>query len=47
LKDAENILTFLDETPQALRGIVLHRGDSIQWLHSKILAVPWWWMGVE
>lgn len=19
---------------------------AVQWLHSKILAVPWWWIGI-
>jgi predicted AAA+ superfamily ATPase len=43
--DAKNLLAFLDENPQATRGVLLHAGKTIRWLHSKIIAVPWWWIG--
>jgi len=42
--DAKNLLTFIGEYPQAIRGLLLHSGNSIKWLHSKVLALPWWWL---
>ena len=42
--DAKNLLTFIEEYPQAIRGLLLHSGNSIKWLHSKVLALPWWWL---
>lgn len=41
--DIKNLLSFIEEHPQTTRGILIHTGTSIQWLHSKVLAVPWWW----
>ncbi len=38
-------LTFIGDYPQTLRGILIHAGNSIKWLHSKVLAIPWWWIG--
>lgn len=43
--DIKNLLAFMQEYPQFIRGILIHAGDTIKWLHSKILAVPWWWIG--
>ena len=43
--DVKNLLAFLDEHPKTLRGILLHTGSSIRWLHEKIIALPWWWIG--
>lgn len=43
--DIKNLLTFVEENPQTTRGILLHAGGTIKWLHSKVLAVPWWWIG--
>lgn len=43
--DIKNMLAFIEEYPQTIRGILLHAGSSIRWLHSKVLAVPWWWIG--
>ncbi len=42
--DAKNLLTFIEEYPQAIRGLLVHSGNSVKWLHSKVLAVPWWWL---
>jgi predicted AAA+ superfamily ATPase len=42
--DARNLITFMEENPQTMRGVLLHTGRSIKWLHSKVLAVPWWWI---
>ncbi|MGA1842747.1 MAG: ATP-binding protein [bacterium] len=42
--DTKNLLTFFQEYPSMVRGLLIHSGNSIKWLHSKILAVPWWWL---
>lgn len=42
--DIKNLLTFIEDYPQTIRGILLHAGGSIKWLHSKVIAVPWWWI---
>ena len=44
INDIKNLLTFLEENPQTIRGVLLHAGNSIKWLHSRVLAVPWWWI---
>lgn len=43
--DIKNLLTFIEEYPQTTRGVLLHAGSSIKWLHSKVIGVPWWWIG--
>jgi uncharacterized protein len=45
VSDIKNLLTFNEENPQTIRGVLLHAGRSVKWLHSKVLAVPWWWIG--
>lgn len=42
--DIKNLLLFLEEYPDAVRGVLVHAGERILWLHSKIIAVPWWWL---
>ena len=42
--DAESLLAFLEVHPQASRGVLVHAGSEITWLHSKVIAVPWWWL---
>ena len=42
--DIRNLVTFIEENPQTMRGVLLHAGKSIKWLHSKVIAVPWWWI---
>ncbi len=42
--DIKGLLTFLEEYKQTVRGILIHTGNTIKWLHSKVLAVPWWWI---
>ncbi len=44
--DIRNILAFLENYQQAVRGILVHSGDTIKWLHSNVIAVPWWWIGL-
>lgn len=43
--DIGNLLTFIEDYPQAQLGLLLHAGRSVKYLHRKVLAVPWWWMG--
>lgn len=45
-QDTKGLLSFIEEYPETLLGVLLHTGSSIKWLHSKILAVPWWWIAV-
>ena len=45
VSDIKTLLTFIEENPQTIRGVLLHAGRSVKWLHSKVLAVPWWWIG--
>jgi uncharacterized protein len=41
--DAKHIRTFQDEYGRRCRpGLVLHTGESIEWLAPRILACPWW-----
>jgi predicted AAA+ superfamily ATPase len=42
--DIKNLLLFLDEHPETVRGVLVHAGVTVKWLHSKIIAVPWWWL---
>jgi len=44
--DIKNLLEFMNEYPETIRGVLVHGGDSIQWLHSKVIAVPWWWLDI-
>jgi uncharacterized protein len=42
-QDAKNLRAFRDEYGRRCRpGLVLHTGDSIEWLAPGILACPWW-----
>jgi len=43
--DIKGLLAFLDDHPQTVRGVLLHAGTQVRWMHSKIVAVPWWWIG--
>jgi hypothetical protein len=31
-------------TSQATHGVIVHGGDELFRLHSKVVAVPWWWL---
>jgi uncharacterized protein len=42
--DARNLLRFLEQHPAAVRGVLVHAGNRLLWLHSRVLAVPWWWL---
>jgi predicted AAA+ superfamily ATPase len=43
LADAAGLLAFRSEYGRTARaGLLLHAGNTIQWLAPSILAVPWW-----
>jgi uncharacterized protein len=44
--DIKHLLQFLDEYPETVRGVLVHNGDKVYHLHSKVIAVPWWWLDV-
>ena len=44
LRDVKNLVYFMDNHPETVLGLVLHKGNEIKWLTSKILSVPWWWL---
>jgi hypothetical protein len=44
VKDIKNLLIFIDEHPETVIGILLHTGQEVKWLNSKVIAVPWQWI---
>jgi len=44
VRDIRNLLIFIDEHPETVIGVLVHTGSEIKWLHSKVIAVPWWWL---
>ncbi|MBI4843778.1 MAG: ATP-binding protein [Nitrospirae bacterium] len=42
--DIKSLLLFMEEQPETVRGVLVHSGNTIKWLHSKVIAVPWWWI---
>jgi len=44
VRDIQSLLIFMEEYPEAVRGVLVHSGTEIKWLHTKVLAVPWWWL---
>ena len=43
VRDARHLETFRDEYGSRCRaGLLLHTGDTTEWLGPKILAAPWW-----
>lgn len=43
-KDIKNLISFIEEYPNTIRGVLIYNGNSIKYLHSKIITVPWWWL---
>ena len=43
--DIKNLLLFIEEYPQTVRGVFIYAGSSVRWLHSKVVALPWWLLG--
>ena len=43
LKDVTNLRIFLDQYQgRARAGLLLHGGDSLDWIAPNVLAAPWW-----
>ena len=43
LRDAAHLRAFRAEYGRAARsGLLLHGGDSLEWLTPEVLAAPWW-----
>lgn len=42
--DIKNLLTFIETFPKVTLGILIHSGNTVGWLHSKVIAVPWFWL---
>ncbi len=43
LRDAAHLRTFRSEYSKTARaGLLLHNGESVEWLTPSILATPWW-----
>ena len=43
LRDTVRLRSFRREYPeQARAGLLLHDGDTVEWLAPEVLAVPWW-----
>ncbi len=40
-EDIQNLLHFIDETPNALGGILIYNGNKIQKLTANVFAIPW------
>lgn len=39
-EDIKNLLVFLEENPDTLRGVFIYTGSEIKKIHSKIIAIP-------
>ena len=42
--DIKNLLYFLEDYPETIRAVLIHAGSTVEWLHPKVIAVPWWWL---
>lgn len=43
LRDTVRLRTFRKEYPDNARsGLLLHNGETVEWLASDVLAAPWW-----
>ena len=42
LRDTVRLRTFRKEYPEARAGLLLHDGQTVEWLAPDVLAVPWW-----
>ncbi|MEN2997789.1 MAG: DUF4143 domain-containing protein, partial [Brevinematia bacterium] len=40
IDDAKNLINFLEEYDQAIRGVVIYTGNEIKYLHSRVGAIP-------
>ena len=44
VRDIKNLLVFLKDYPETVRGVLVHAGNEVKMIHSKVIAVPWWWL---
>ncbi len=44
VKDVKNMLKFIEIYPETNYGVVLYNGNEFKFLHSKVIALPWWWI---
>jgi hypothetical protein len=45
LSDAKHLLTFRTEYGRKARaGLLLHTGNTLQWIAPDVLAAPWWYV---
>ena len=45
LGDARHLLTFRTEYGRKARaGLLLHTGNTLQWIAPDVLAAPWWYV---
>ena len=44
IKDIKNLIDFIEENPDSIRGVLIYTGESVKYLHSKVIAIPWWWL---
>ena len=43
LRDTVRLRAFRKEYPERARaGLLLHTGDTVEWLTPDVLAAPWW-----
>ncbi|MDE0039597.1 MAG: ATP-binding protein [Gammaproteobacteria bacterium] len=42
LRDTVRLRTFRKEYPKARAGLLLHDGETVEWLAPDVLAAPWW-----
>ncbi|MDD5434250.1 MAG: DUF4143 domain-containing protein [Nitrospira sp.] len=42
--DIKNLLTFIETFPKVTLGVLIHSGNTVMRLHSKVIAVPWFWL---
>ena len=42
--DIAHLLTFCEEHRETVRGVLIHAGNVIKYLHTNVIAVPWWWI---
>lgn len=43
LRDISHLLTFRTQYPhKSRRGLLLHTGDTLEWITPRVLAAPWW-----
>jgi uncharacterized protein len=44
-RDIQPILHFMKGHPSCQLGLLVHGGNTVKWMHSKVLAIPWWGIG--